>query len=61
MLDLPGSAVIVGGLEGWKYAEGQKIPIIDEPRLVDKLRAITGIESISLRRPPCGRLGFGPA
>ena len=38
MLDLPESSVIVGGLDGWKYEADQVIPVIDEPRLVDKLR-----------------------
>jgi uncharacterized protein DUF1998 len=52
MLDLPDSSVIVGGLEGWKYEVDQEIPLINEPRLVDKLRGILEIQSLTLRKPP---------
>jgi len=52
MLDLPESSVIVGGLDGWKYEADQEIPLINEPRLVDKLRGILDIQSLTLRKPP---------
>ena len=60
MLDLPESSVIVGGLEGWKYEPGREIPIINEPRLIDKLRGILETQSLTLRKPPvANEQGFG--
>jgi hypothetical protein len=60
MLDMPDSSVIVGGLEGWKYEPGQQIPLIDEPRLVEKLGGILGIQGLTLRKPPAANeQGFG--
>jgi hypothetical protein len=60
MLDLPESSVIIGGLDGWKYEADQVIPVIDEPRLVKKLRRILDIQSLTLRKPPAANeQGFG--
>ena len=38
MIDLPDSSVIVAGLDHWRY-DSSRIPTIEEPRLVEKLRA----------------------
>jgi hypothetical protein len=45
MVDLPNCSVLVGGLEGWS-AGGEEI---DEPRLVDKLKALFDPPLINLR------------
>jgi hypothetical protein len=51
MVDLPEASVIISGLDQWHY-EMSKIPIIDEPRLVAKLRRLLEIETLTLRTPP---------
>jgi hypothetical protein len=51
MVDLPDASVIIAGLDQWRYDQS-KIPQIEEPRLVNKLRAILGINTLTLRTPP---------
>ena len=51
MVDLPDASVIVAGLDQWRYDQS-KIPQIKEPRLVNKLRAILGVDTLTLRTPP---------
>jgi hypothetical protein len=51
MVDLPDSSVIIAGLDQWEY-DHTRIPLIDEPRLVRKLEAITGRAGLTLRKPP---------
>ena len=58
MVDFPDASVIVGGLDTWKY-DGE-IPVVEEPRLVDKLRRLLNIASLTLRAPPpANERGFG--
>ena len=49
MVDLPGYAVVIGGLDYWN-TKGS-LPI-DEPRLLQLVRAATGVGHIELRTPP---------
>ena len=51
MIDLPDSSVIVSGLDHWRY-DTSRIPVIEEPRLVEKLRAFLDRETVTLRTPP---------
>jgi hypothetical protein len=57
MVDLPDSAVIIGGLEGWRYGRRPK-PLIHEPRLLAKLRQELGDHAPEhLYEPPRQRDG----
>ena len=51
MVDLPDASVIVAGLDNWHYDVNQ-IPLIQEPRLVEKLKRIIGVPTLTLRPPP---------
>jgi len=52
MMDLPDGSVIVGGLDGWRYSPEAQ-PLIDEPRLVAKLRARPkASQTLVLKSPP---------
>lgn len=58
MVDLPDASVIISGLDHWHYDRSQ-IPIIEEPRLVAKLRELLRDEDdddqilpLTLRTPP---------
>ncbi len=51
MMDQPEGSVIVGGLDGWRYTTGP-VPLIDEPRLLAKLRARLQRPNLTLRKPP---------
>ena len=51
MIDLPDSSVIVAGLDHWRY-DSSRIPTIEEPRLVEKLRAFLDRDTVTLRTPP---------
>lgn len=52
MMDQPEGSVIIGGLDHWRYTSGP-LPLVDEPRLVAKLRARLQRENLTLRtRPP---------
>lgn len=62
MVDLPEASVIISGLDQWKY-ESSQIPIIDEPRLVSKLRKLLEVDTLTLRTPPPAsnqNFGFRP-
>lgn len=50
LLDLPKHSVIVGGLEKWPTPD--KLEEIHEPRLVAKIRSVTGIKAPKLYAPP---------
>lgn len=52
MVDLPDDAVIVAGLESWRYNNGKPLPTISEPRLIAKLEKILGVSGLTLRKPP---------
>ncbi len=64
MVDLPDSSVIVSGLDHWEYDKTKDIPIVDEPRLVEKIRSLLGMPQLTLRKPPPsldrGQHGFHP-
>lgn len=50
MLDLPRYSVLVGGLGDWRFdADAEEIR---EPRLVEKLKSIMGVNHLQLRLPP---------
>ncbi len=51
MVDLPQDSVIVAGLDDWHYDLTQ-LPAVEETRLIEKLRRILGVQSLTLRRPP---------
>jgi hypothetical protein len=51
MVDLPKASLIVSGLDSWVY-DPSNIPIIQEPRLVEKLQRIVNKKSLILRNPP---------
>jgi hypothetical protein len=51
MIDLPDSSVIVAGLDHWRY-DAARIPLIEEPRLVEKLRTFLDRDTVTLRSPP---------
>lgn len=60
MVDLPDTSVIVAGLDHWRY-DKSKLPIIQEPRLVAKLRTLLGVSDLTLRNPPPARdQDYGP-
>ena len=51
MMDLPDGSVIVGGLDNWRFSPGMH-PLVDEPRLVAKLRARLNKPTLVLKLPP---------
>lgn len=62
MVDLPDSSVIVAGLDNWRY-DVNRIPTIQEPRLVAKAARLLGIPTLTLRSPPLASdkdFGFTP-
>jgi len=52
MVDLPDDAVIIAGLDQWRYSKHSPVPVIEEPRLQRKLETLLGVQGISLRTPP---------
>src|SRR5688572_7708675 len=60
MVDLPDTSIIVAGLDHWRY-DKSKLPIIQEPRLVAKLRTLLEVSDLTLRNPPPARdQDYGP-
>lgn len=51
MIDLPDVSVMVAGLDHWRY-DKSRLPTIQEPRLLAKLRELTGVADLTLRQPP---------
>jgi len=51
MMDQPEGSVVIGGLDHWRYSSGP-LPLVDEPRLLAKLRARLQRDSLTLRTPP---------
>ena len=51
MMDLPDGSVVIGGLDHWQYPTGS-IPLVEEPRLVAKLRKRLEKPTLVLRTPP---------
>lgn len=51
MVDLPDASVIVAGLDHWHYDRTQ-IPVVEEPRLAEKLKRILAVQTLTLRTPP---------
>ncbi len=49
MVDLPGYAVVIGGLDYWNTNGSEQV---DEPRLLKLVRAATAVGHIELRTPP---------
>ena len=47
MVDLPNVAIMVSGLDNWSYDQ-KNIPFVEEPRLIDKLRRILGVQNLTL-------------
>lgn len=52
MVDLPDDAVLIAGLETWRYHRSKPIPTISEPRLISKLESLLGVTNLRLRKPP---------
>jgi hypothetical protein len=53
MVDLPKDSVIIGGLEDWRHDRLLAAAFeIDEPRLLEKVRAQLGVADLRLRTPP---------
>lgn len=51
MVDLPDASVLVAGLDNWKY-DFNRVPRIEEPRLIAKLEKALSREHLALRAPP---------
>jgi hypothetical protein len=51
MMDLPEGSVIIGGLDNWRFSPGPQ-PLIEEPRLLAKLRTRLGKPTLVLKSPP---------
>lgn len=51
MMDLPDGSVIVGGLDNWRYSPGPQL-LVEEPRLVAKLRKRLEKPMLVLKAPP---------
>lgn len=51
MVDLPDASVIIAGLDHWRF-DPNYVPAIDEPRLVEKLKPMIGVPTLTLRAPP---------
>jgi hypothetical protein len=51
LVDLPDDSIIVAGLDQWNY-DNTTNPMIEEPRLVGKLRKLLGVSQLTLRTPP---------
>ena len=51
MVDLPDTSVIIAGLDSWKY-DPARLPTVQEPRLVGKLRTLLDVDTLTLRTPP---------
>jgi hypothetical protein len=54
MVDLPDYSVLIGGLDYWNT---RGCTTIDEPRLLQLVRAATGVSHVELRTPPSGAEG----
>jgi hypothetical protein len=50
MVDLPDRAVLIEGLQSWRFGKGREE--VAEPRLVAKLRERLGLPSVRLVKPP---------
>lgn len=60
MVDLPYDSVIIGGLDGWQYDRREPEPVIQEPRLAQRISTILQTRNITLKRPPVSNdRGFG--
>lgn len=57
MVDLPDASVMIAGLDYWNY-DRNRLPIIEEPRLVEKLRRALDVTNLSLRLPPAASDDF---
>ena len=59
MVDLPDHSVVIGGLNLWNYGPDRSVEIIDEPRLLAKLRQSLRINNLQLQKPPINETGPG--
>ena len=59
MVDLPDHSVVIGGLNLWNYGPDKSVEIIDEPRLLAKLRQSLRIKNLQLQKPPINETGPG--
>jgi hypothetical protein len=63
MVDFPEASVIVAGLDHWQYDAHIPTPVIQEPRLVEKLKRLLNVPHLTLQSPPAssdGRSNFRP-
>ena len=59
MVDLPDHSVVIGGLNLWNYGKENTAELIDEPRLVQKLRQTLQVPNLVLQKPPIDETGPG--
>lgn len=52
MVDFPDDAVIIAGIDTWRYHRNSPIPLVTERRLTRKLEKLLGVQGITLRKPP---------
>src|SRR6516164_6456868 len=52
MVDLPDRAVLIEGLQGWRFTGGRQKQEVQEARLVAKLQDKLQLPSVRLVRPP---------
>jgi hypothetical protein len=59
MVDLPDHSVVIGGLNLWRYGADQSPEVVDEPRLLSKLRQTLKVPTLQLQKPPIQDTGPG--
>ena len=59
MVDLPDHSVVIGGLNLWNYGKENNAELIDEPRLIQKLRQTLQVPNLVLQKPPIDETGPG--
>lgn len=52
MVDFPEDAVIIAGTDTWRYNKNARIQTVTERRLKAKIEKLTGVQGITLRKPP---------
>ena len=52
MVDLPDRSVVIGGLNLWHHNRDDDSALIDEPRLIAKLRGLLEVGTLLLKSPP---------
>ena len=58
MVDLPDRSVVIGGLNLWHHNRDDDSALIDEPRLIAKLRGLLEVGTLLLKSPPTEEADF---